>query len=307
MMNLIRLKIVFLIFAIDQSIGTTCVKDLDATQLVSASSGHIPSGAVYGGFDRGRSMFLCVASAQSKSGDLVGKLVETLENCIYGENGGEFNSVDYKVVINLEGVWVPVFSGLFGPEKPCNAIQMATFSNSPVYAGRIHIDNVLTVGSAFEDHLIYVPYNYGTKHYSTNYEVFTAVSKALTVSGNSNRYKTIGKYLTFRVKSNDEVAIYLGIRKVNHFVATLGAKSSMSLGTIYYPFYANTRAANELNENISKGYWIRWTSNEYLELGREGDILPILTLKDENIFKIDSVVFASPNGTSEWILPELTA
>ncbi|KAL5291222.1 hypothetical protein ACFFRR_010560 [Megaselia abdita] len=293
-------KFLIIIIAFHQSIGFTCVKDLEATQLVSASSGHIPSGAVYGGVDRGRSIFLCIASAQSKTGDLVGKLAETLSDCIYGEAGKEFYISDYKVPVNLDGVWVPVFP----PELPCNAIPFGTFKEA-MYAGRIHIDNTITTGSVIKG-VAYIPYGGRTDTIYSNYEIFTAVSKKLSLNkGNSNRFPTIGKYLTFKLKADDEVAIYFGIKKVNHFVVTLGAKNSMSIGTIYYPFYTNTRAPSDLNENVHKGYWIRWTNAEYLEFGREGDIFPILTLKDEMVSKIDSVLFASPNGASEWILPEL--
>lgn len=279
---------------------TTCVKDIDSSKLIETSNGQIPHGAVYGGFDRGRSMFLCLAKAQSGNGELIGKLAETQQVCFYGEEDKEFSTPDYKAVTNVDGVWVPVIP----PEVPCNMIQFATFLEKQVYAGRINIDNTLTMGSVIGS-TAYIPYGGRNQIKKNEYEVFSAVSKKLDVNGNSNRFATTGKYLTFKVKSGDEVAIYLGLRKVNHFVITIGAKGTIAVGTVYYPFYTNTRAASDLNENVGKGFWVRWTTRDYLEFGREGDIIPILTLKDENVFKIDSVVFSSPNGASEWLLPEL--
>lgn len=278
--------------------ATKCIGNVDTNKLVSTKSGNIPLGSVYGGFDRGRSMFLCLAS--TKDGEVIGKLAETLSVCFYPLNGQEFNVEEYKVVTYVDGVWVPIANSEF----PCNIIQFSEFLKKPVFAGRMHIDNTLTIGSVI-DGKAYIPYNGGVQS-PNNYEMYTGVSMKLEVNnGSSKRFVTQGKYLVFKVRAEDEVAIYLGVRKVNHFVITLGAKDSIGLGSTFNPFYTNTKADSGLNENVFKGYWIRWTVSNFLEFGREGDIVPILTLKDDNAFKIDSVVFVSPNKNSEWILPEL--
>lgn len=81
----------------------------------------------------------------------------------------------------------------------------------------------------------------------------------------------------------------------------MGAKGSMSVGTIQNPFHTSTKAKSDLNEDVSEGFWIRWTSREYLEFDREVDVLLILILRDSNVFKIDSVVFACPKGSVSFL------
>lgn len=276
-----------------------CLDNVQPPHWVTASNGQIPKDAIYGGYDRDRYMFICAVT--NENGTIVGKIQETDNNCYYAADKKEVKVQNYKVPTLVDGVWVPVDK----PEYPCNKYQFTEYEKEAVYSARAYVDNTLTLGSLRGEHYASIPYGY-FEYLMGKFEIYTATPQLIKVSGTSKSYTTVGKYLTFRVKSDEEVAIYMGIRKVNRFCINIGIKNTSAIGSVEIPYNTITKTDTSLNGNVFKGFWIRWTTRTFLEFGREGDIIPLLTYNNEHIFKIDSVVFSSKDN-SEWQIPVLYA
>lgn len=274
-----------------------CLDNIEPPKWIEASKGKIPRDAIYGGYDRDRYMFICAFT--NENGTMVGKIQETDTVCYYAAHKKEVKEEHYKVPTEFEGVWVPIAK----PDFPCNKYQFSTYENEAVYSARAYVDNTLTLGSLRGEHSASIPYGY-LEFFKDKFELYTATPKNLKVTGASKSFTTVGKYLTFKVKSEDEVAIYLGIRRVNRFTINLGLKNSSAIGSVEVPYNTITKTDTALNGNVYKGFWIRWTTRTFLEFGREGDIIPLLTYSNEHIFKIDSVIFTSKES-SDWLIPVL--
>lgn len=277
--------------------SSQCLDNVPPPTWVVTSKGHIPTDAIYGGHDRDKFMFICAVT--NENGTIVGKILEVDSVCYYAAHGKEVKVEDYKVPTKIEGVWVPVDK----PNFPCNRYQFSTYEKQPVYSARAYVDNTLTLGSLRGEHTAAIPYGY-YEFRESKFEVFTVTPQVLKVSGISKSFTTVGKYLTFKVKSDDEVSVNLGIRRVNRFVINIGVKNSSAIGSVEVPYSTITKIDTSLNGNVYKGFWIRWTTRTFLEFGREGDIIPLLTYNNEHIFKIDSVIFTSKED-SDWLIPAL--
>lgn len=278
--------------------SSQCLDNVQPPNWVVASGGKIPSNAIYGGYDRDRYMFICAVT--NENGTIVGKIQETDTVCYYAAHNKEVKVENYKVPTQIEGVWVPIDK----PHFPCNRYQFSTYEKQAVYSARAYVDNTLTLGSLRGDHQASIPYGY-YEFFEDKFELFTATPLDLqVVAGASKPYTTVGKYLTFKVKSDDEVAVYLGIRRANRFCINIGIKNTTAIGSVETPYNTITKTDTALNGNVFKGFWIRWTTRTFLEFGREGDFIPLLTYNNDHIFKIDSVVFTSKES-SDWLIPSL--
>lgn len=242
-------------------------------------------------------MFICAVT--NENGTMVGKIQETDTVCYYAAHGKEVKVESYKVPTQIEGVWVPIDK----PKFPCNMYQFSTYENQAVYSARSYVDNTLTLGSLRGESYASIPYGY-YEYFKDRFEVYTVTPQELKVAGSSKSFMTVGNYLTFKVKSDDEVAVYLGIRRTNRFCINIGIKNTTAIGSVEVPYNTITKTGTDLNGNVFKGFWIRWTTRTFLEFGREGDIIPLLTYSNDHIFKIDSVIFTSKEE-SNWLIPPL--
>lgn len=259
---------------------------------VSARDGFVPQGAVVGGMDKGRILYIC------RSNGISGKIFES-SSCYYTEGKKEISGNSYEVLTNITGIWIsPV-----GTNYPCNMLK----TGDNLYSCRIRYRRTLTVGKLEKD-ICLIPYGGKSHEFKKHFEVFTALPRKVYLNQNekSSLYGLNGQYFTFQLKARDECIMNFGNGKDMLFRVAIGAlkNSVVSIGPYGQPYKVVERAPNVLNSTDFSSYWIRWTTRNTLEFGRLGNMKPLARYSCIGIKKINSFQLHSTSGDSEWNIPE---
>lgn len=290
----------YFIFAIlIASCSSSCLENPNVGIWLFGEKGFLPPGSVLGGYQGDPSVDLYICRADEK----VGKYFEPELACTAETDGREQKYSQYYVLTDIgHVVWVPVFR----KQMPCNMIQSGE-TKIPTYIGRAYKDNFLIPGSIV-DGVVSIPYN-GISQYD-DFEALTAVPKALSVASmkTSYVYNTSAKYLTFKVKSEDEVFVDFGVDNEMNYrltIGTFGNKIS-ALGHIGKPHTAYEKTLNILESKYLKSFWVRWVSSYTIEFGSEGNLKPLVNFSDYDISSINSIAFSSSSRDSYWQIADLS-
>lgn len=259
---------------------------------VSATDGNVPEGAVAGGVDKGRTLYIC------RSNGISGKIFES-SPCYYAENKKEIRASTYEVLTDLAGVWIsPV-----GSNYPCNMLE----TSDGMYSCRVTYKKAMTIGK-FENGICIIPYGGKSHKFKKNFEVFTAVSEnvVLNQGADSAVFDLSGQYLTFQLKSGSESVVSVGNGNNMMFRVAIGAlkNSVVSIGLFGQPYAVVESTPTILSDTEFNSYWLRWTSGNKLEFGKEGNSKPLATYANSGVKDINSFQLYSTFGASEWNVPQ---
>lgn len=276
--------------------SSVCLKTPILGTWVHGENGYFPPGGVLGGFqgvDK-EDLYIC------RVGDIVGKYYNPNKLCYIQENNGKIQSYPHYDILTDVGhtVWVPVDK----KQMPCNLLQTGGNSHSPTYAGRVEVEpGYLIPGNVIEG-VVHIPWTNVSKF--ETFEALSAVPKTLNlpVFKRSFVFGTTVKYLTFKVKSKDEVYANMGVNNEIKYRLTIGAFNNKvtAVGPVSSPVKVYEKSENILEGETLRGFWMRWISANTLEFGVEGVLKPIITFSDSNLHLVNSVVFESASKDSTW-------
>lgn len=283
--------------------SSSCLKNPKAGQWMRLDTGFLPPESVIGGQEITtgggfNNLYVCQFEGQT------GKYQHDDKHCYTHQGDREIVHVsNFFILANIgDAVWVPVSNKIM----PCNLIQ--TGDTNPSSVGRVRHNNFLTPGE-IKDGILHVSYAFKAKGYGV-FEALTLVPHSISVSElkSSSPYRTNGYYLTFKVRSEDEVYVILGVNLEQMFRVTIGALENKisAIGPLNNPLKSYEKTTNILDSVIWRGYWVKWIKSHTLVFGAEGNTEPLVKLTDDNVDNINSVVFSSRNSKSEWKIPELT-
>lgn len=270
---------------------------------IRASHGFLPPKSLVGGFDvDNQDLYICRADGVN------GKFSKKPGVCRYPWRGHEVERNTYEILTDVHGVWAPVTP----PNFPTNQLMTSVSNGNPVYSCRVHYvdqdyNRSLTIGKV-DGGKAFIGYaqrelKCGKDLSCDNYEVFTAVPN---IPKASMVYELSGQYLTFKVSAEGEVYILLGIHNQLKYKLTIGAMSNTvtSIGKIRSPNELVVKSETILDQFKMKAFWLRWTSQNILEFGIEGQVKPLLSYNKPGVHEIDSVEFAPVEG-NQWQIPGL--
>lgn len=259
---------------------------------VSAEDGFVPPGAVVGGVDKERPLYIC------RSHDICGKIYDH-SSCYYAESKKEIKDNHYEVLTDVAGVWISPVSTKY----PCNMLM----TGDNLYSCRVTYKKALTIGK-LEKGICIIPYGGKSHKFKKDFEVFTALSVNLTLKQKqySSVYNLTGEYLTFQLKAGNECVVYFGKGDTMLIRVAIGGlnNSVVSIGPAGQPYEVIQPAANILSDSKFNSFWTRWISKNTLEFGREGDNKPLAKYTRIGVKDIDSFQLYSTFGNSEWKVPQ---
>lgn len=120
---------------------------------VDATGGMVPPGAVEGGKDDEP---LFVGRAHHEGALLPGKVKPSHSVCYVAWGGAEHGKTDYQVLCGCNPVWLPASGGNIPP----HAIPSGeTEDGEPLFVGRVHHEDTLTIGKVQPSHgVCYIPF-----------------------------------------------------------------------------------------------------------------------------------------------------
>lgn len=259
---------------------------------VDASGGFVPPGAVAGGVDKKRTEYIC------RSNGVSGKIFDNAP-CYYAENQKEIHSNTYEVLTDVAGVWIsPVGSNL-----PCNILE----TGNSMYSCRVAYKKTMTIGKFYNGNCI-IPYGGKSNSFQKDFEVFTALPEkvALQQGQDSSVYNLSGQYFTFQLRADNEGVVNFGNGSNMLFRVAIGAlkNSVVSIGPANQPYEIVQSTPHILSDSEFSSYWIRWTSGNKLEFGKESNNKPLATYTNSGVKDINSFRLSSTLGNSEWNIPQ---
>lgn len=281
---------IFLISSLVVVSSQTCLSS-HTGHWVTAKNGFVPPGAVVGGVDKERPLYIC------RSHDVCGKIFDH-SSCYYAENKKEIKDNNYEVLTDIAGVWVsPV-----GAKYPCNMLM----TGHNLYSCRVTYKKALTIGK-LEKGICIIPYGGKSHNFKKDFEVFTALPVYITFQPKqySSIYNLSGNYLTFQLKSDNECVLNLGKGESMLIRVAIGGlnNSVVSIGPVGLPYEVIQPAANILSDTKFNSFWIRWISKNTLEFGSEGNNKPLAKYTRIGVNDINSFQLNSTFGNSEWNVP----
>ncbi|KAL5276904.1 hypothetical protein ACFFRR_002237 [Megaselia abdita] len=276
----------------------SCLRNAGNNAWKPAQSNSVPAGSVLAGLEiansgRRSNTYL------SRAGDKFAKYNQGTGACYLNANGKEniVNADQCQMLVDVgHTVWVPVAN----KTMPCNVIQTGA-----TFAGRANHGKQLLPGY-ISNGVIYVTY-IGPFNYNV-FEALTSVPQSLTLPfmKSSYIYKTSAKYLSFKVKSQDEVFVDFGVNNQLMFRLTIGALNNKvsGIGPLSDPMKYYEKTENILDGNSLRGFWVRWISNGVLEFGLDGKKTAI-SFYNSGVDSINSVMFSSNVRDSFWQIADL--
>ena len=108
---------------------------------VRCSGGHLPSGAVQGGADRGGVVY--VARADHLGSLVPGKFHSSYKRTFISYGGKEHATTEYEVLVGSEATWLPAEGG----GVPLGAVLAGREANGdPLYVARAKVDGRDSIG-----------------------------------------------------------------------------------------------------------------------------------------------------------------
>lgn len=266
-----------------------------------------PVETVWGGYwDNGYPLGIAISRID---GDVLPSKVRIEDGkCTVSSNGRVYYPEQYEIPRILgkipEGVWTPVFDNRF----PKNCLLPPSSDNRHYFMRINHADN-LTLGKVNDNGVVTFGYQNEEITYSNKpFEVFTLTSNVLKTLDSSDKtiFKTNGNYLTFRVRALRDAQISFGQNGQMRFEVTIGMMKNKAIGINAIGRYCDSLVPiNDLLHPFDKkGFWIYWSDME-IKVGREGDLEPLVTILDNNVFGINCVHLATRGVVGEWLIPSL--
>lgn len=197
----------FLTLNLLRSTQTYCLGNYSFGEWKDMKNGDpFPDDAVKGGNDREVDLYICRTSGHSGKSSKLGI-------CWVPYASKESASSKFQILTAVHGAWAPVFDK--NDSLPCNIFKITERYGKDVFSGRKkHVHKgweSLTLGEVFDS---VNTITYGGFAYSSedNYEIFTAVPKEIDLKAGckSKTYKTNGNYITFTVRREGDIRIFLG-------------------------------------------------------------------------------------------------
>lgn len=270
------------------------------TKVSAPRLSEVPSKSVIGGYesDKHTNLYICRAEGS------FGKYYHTNRLCyVQRKNANEVNYKDFDLLANVDHiVWSPVQDH----KLPCNTLKSE--GNSVSYAGRNYYQDFLIPGDIV-DGVLYLPYGTTFNHHYDTFYALTIVPQRLTIASSkvSELYEVPSQYLTFMVESRDEVYIDFGVDSdmvYTLYLGTLNNKIS-GIGPIGNPMDSNEITRHILDLTTFTGFWVRWNSENTMQFGNNGNMVPLINYTDNMVSQINSVRFRSSSSESLWQIPDL--
>ncbi|KAL5293244.1 hypothetical protein ACFFRR_011791 [Megaselia abdita] len=296
-----RLAIVLLsVVATKVVYSSVCLKSPVIGQWVSGENGFVPPGSVLGGYQGSEKVDLYICRA----GGIVGKYYNPNKMCYVQENKKIQSHKHYEILTEVgHTVWVPVAE----KQMPCNLVQTGGTSHAPTFAGRVTVEDDMIPGNVIDGE-VYIPWTNGNSY--TTFEALSAVPKTINLPAGRQSFVfgTSEKYLTFKVKSREEVYIDFGSNVEMKYRLTIGAfRNRVSgFGPLSDSLKVYEKTAEILSPTELNGFWVRWISGNTLEFGSEGVLKPLVVFSDAQLHLVNSVLFSSSSSKdSSWQIANL--
>lgn len=263
----------------------------------SSSDLEIPYDAFQGGFATGNKVYICRVDGVS------GTAPSSNRNCYTVSNNSINLDTEYEILINAQGVWVPMRSR---NELPCNSLIVGVKDMYPTYVSRVpNPGKSINLGYLYRG-ISYIGFD-NIVHEYTNFEVLTLVPKFVQTDY-SKFFKLEGKFLSLKVESASKATLYLGRAKTK-LVSLIIEMVDQDLlfetrvfstgGVIDGSLLVNATSSSILQESL----WIS-VEGKYLKVGRDGSTDPVLAVQHIALFYANSVKFAGI-GQPLWRIPDL--
>lgn len=291
------LAIVIFYITLQISDSSTCLGNAGLGTWIRVANGTIPPNGVIAGYNSvDDPLYIC------RFNGVNGKLsTKSYRKCLSVINGKPASSDEYEILTGVTSVWVPVTSSEF----PCNQLQTGVINGLPSYSSRGRHNGELSVGQVSQGKS-YIGDN-STVFPIDQYEILTAAPIAL--SNNNLYYGLNGNILSFRVRGSRDTLIWLGVGNNFTFRITIGflMNTLTAIGTRDDPSASLISTRGILHPTEFRGFWVRLTTCNDIEFGKEGDLGPLLTFNNPDIHKINSVKFGDLGNWdgSYWMIPSL--